>query len=488
MKTGGVLSRILTRTRERVAERRRDRPLDDHAALVAQATGRRPFGAALSRAGQVNVIGEFKRRSPSRGILREDLEPAQVAQAYEVGGAAALSVLTEEQFFAGSVEDLKEARQATLLPTLRKDFIVDPYQVWESLLIGADAVLLIVAAVNDVTLHHLAAAAQDARLEALFEVHDADDLQRALRLEPRIIGVNNRDLRTLAVDVQTSLELIDHIPEDVIAVAESGLRGAGEIRRLRDAGFDAFLVGEHLMLADDPGAALEQLVEGCMVPRAPSSRGSGRVAVKVCGVTSREDARAAVAAGADAIGFVFWPRSPRAVDADTARAIAAALPPFVLRVGVFVAAPNEEIRRVADEVGLDMVQLHGSEAPEAVAAAPRRAVKAVRVGPGFRVEDALRYDGAAAGLLVDTRVDGGLPGGTGRSFDWSLVRPLREGTSFLVLAGGLTPDNVGAAIAAVRPDAVDVSTGVESAPGRKDPAKMRAFVEAVRGAATGGNR
>ena len=488
MKTGGVLSRILTRTRERVAERRRDRPLDDHAALVAQATGRRPFGAALSRAGQVNVIGEFKRRSPSRGILREDLEPAQVAQAYEVGGAAALSVLTEEQFFAGSVEDLKEARQATLLPTLRKDFIVDPYQVWESLLIGADAVLLIVAAVNDVTLHHLAAAAQDARLEALFEVHDADDLQRALRLEPRIIGVNNRDLRTLAVDVQTSLELIDHIPEDVIAVAESGLRGAGEIRRLRDAGFDAFLVGEHLMLADDPGAALEQLVEGCMVPRAPSSRGSGRVAVKVCGVTSREDARAAVAAGADAIGFVFWPRSPRAVDADTARAIAAALPPFVLRVGVFVDAPNEEIRRVADEVGLDMVQLHGSEAPEAVAAAPRRAVKAVRVGPGFRVEDALRYDGAAAGLLVDTRVDGGLPGGTGRSFDWSLVRPLREGTSFLVLAGGLTPDNVGAAIAAVRPDAVDVSTGVESAPGRKDPAKMRAFVEAVRGAATGGNR
>ena len=225
-----------------------------------------------------------------------------------------------------------------------------------------------------------------------------------------------------------------------------------------------------------------------MVPRAPSSRGSGRVAVKVCGVTSREDARAAVAAGADAIGFVFWPRSPRAVDADTARAIAAALPPFVLRVGVFVDAPNEEIRRVADEVGLDMVQLHGSEAPEAVAAAPRRAVKAVRVGPGFRVEDALRYDGAAAGLLVDTRVDGGLPGGTGRSFDWSLVRPLREGTSFLVLAGGLTPDNVGAAIAAVRPDAVDVSTGVESAPGRKDPAKMRAFVEAVRGAATGGNR
>jgi phosphoribosylanthranilate isomerase len=206
------------------------------------------------------------------------------------------------------------------------------------------------------------------------------------------------------------------------------------------------------------------------------------VAVKVCGITSADDAQAAVAAGADAIGFVFWPKSPRAVDASTARAIAARVPPFVLRVGVFVDAPTEEMRGIADEVGLDMVQLHGNEPPEAVAHAPRRAVKAVRVGAGFRPEDALRYDGAAAGLLLDTRVDGeDLPGGTGRTFDWSLVRRVREGTSFLVLAGGLNPDNVADAIAAVRPDAVDVSSGVESSPGRKDPAKVRAFVEAVRG-------
>jgi indole-3-glycerol phosphate synthase/phosphoribosylanthranilate isomerase len=481
MKTTGVLSRILTRTKERVAERRKQRPLDQDT-LVAQAAARRSFSAALSRPGTINVIAEFKRRSPSRGILREDLGPAQVAQAYEVAGAAALSILTEEQFFGGSVEDLKEARQSTLLPALRKDFIIDPYQVWESLLIGADAVLLIVAAVNDIALAQLAAAVRDARLEAVFEVHDADDLRRALRLEPRIVGVNNRDLRTLSVDVQTSLDLIEQIPDGVIAVAESGLKGPGEIRRLRDAGFDAFLIGEHLMLAPDPGAALEQLLEGSSVPRSSTSpRGSGRVAVKVCGITSLEDARTVVAAGADAVGFVFWPNSPRAVDAATARSIAAALPPFVLRVGVFVDAPVEEMRRVADLVGLDMVQLHGSEPPAAVAQAPRRAVKAVRVGPGFRPEDALRYDGAAAGLLLDTRAEGDeRPGGTGARFDWSQALPVREGTSFLVLAGGLTPENVGEAIAAVRPDAVDVSTGVESAPGRKDPAKVRAFVDAVR--------
>jgi indole-3-glycerol phosphate synthase/phosphoribosylanthranilate isomerase len=479
MKTGGVLERILIRTREGVADRRRDHPLDP-AALVAQATGHRPFAHALLRPGPVNVIGEFKRRSPSKGIIREDLDPAQVAQGYEVAGAAALSVLTEEQFFGGSVEDLKEARQATLLPTLRKDFLVDPYQVWESLQIGADAVLLIVAAVDDATLGRLWAAVREAKLEAIFEVHDAEDLERALRQEPRIVGINNRDLRTLAVDLQTSLDLVERVPEDVVAIAESGLRGPGEIRRLRDAGFDAFLVGEHLMSAPDPREALEQLLEGCAVMRSSSARGSGRIAVKICGITNAEDARMAAAAGADAVGFVFWPKSPRAVDAATARAIAAALPPFVLRVGVFVDASPEEMRKVADEVGLDIVQLHGQEPPEDVARAPRRAVKAIRVGPGFRPEEALRYDGTAAALLVDTRADGAGPGGTGQTFDWSLVRPVRERTPFLVLAGGLTPDNVGEAIAAVRPDAVDVSSGVESAPGRKDPAKVRAFVDAVR--------
>jgi len=480
MKTGGVLERILTRTRERVAERRKEHPLDP-ATVLARAGAHRPFAEALGAPGQVNVIGEFKRRSPSRGILREDLDPARVAQAYEVGGAAALSVLTEEQFFGGSLQDLEEARQSTLLPTLRKDFVVDPYQVWESVEIGADAVLLIVAALGDVALRHLWAAVREARLEAIFEVHDADDLARALALEPRIVGVNNRDLRTLAVDLQTSLDLIEKIPDGVIAVAESGLKGPGDIRRLRDAGFDAFLVGEHLMLADDPGAALEHLIGGCAVPRSTAVRGSGRVTVKICGITSVEDARTAVAAGADAIGFVFWPKSPRAVDVPTARAIASTLPPFVLRVGVFVDATPEEMRRIADEVGLDVVQLHGDESPEVVARAPRRAVKAVRVGPGFRPQDALRYDGAAAGLLLDTRVDEGAPGGTGRTFDWSAVRPVREGTSFLFLAGGLTPDNVREAIAAVRPDGVDVSSGVESAPGRKDPAKVRAFMDAVRG-------
>lgn len=207
----------------------------------------------------------------------------------------------------------------------------------------------------------------------------------------------------------------------------------------------------------------------------------GRVFVKVCGITSAADGALAVDAGADAVGFVFWPLSSRRVDADKAAAISRALPPFVLRVGVFVDAAQEEMARVADQVGLDLLQLHGDEPPEALTGLTRRAIKAVRVGKGFKAAEALRYE-KAAGLLVDTRLPGEtmMPGGTGVPFDWTLVRGVREQTSFLMLAGGLSPDNVAEALTAVRPDAVDVSSGVESLPGRKDPEKVRAFVRAVR--------
>jgi phosphoribosylanthranilate isomerase len=204
-----------------------------------------------------------------------------------------------------------------------------------------------------------------------------------------------------------------------------------------------------------------------------------RLFVKVCGVTSPEDGVAAAEAGADAVGLVFWPESSRAVTPDRARAISDALPPFVVRVGVFVDAGREEMARVAEAVGLDILQLHGGEEPDVFSGLPRRALKAVRVEDGFVPEDALRYEGMAAGLLLDASARSA-PGGTGRTFEWSLARGVRERARFLVLAGGLTPSNVAAAIRAVRPHGVDVSSGVESAPGRKDPERVKAFLDAVR--------
>lgn len=261
VRTGSVLDAILARTRERVEREKAARPLEASHPDVTGAPAVRPFATALVRPGAISVIAEHKRRSPSKGAIREDLEPRDVALRYETNGAAALSVLTDEPFFGGRLAHLAQARQATALPTLRKDFTVDPWQIREARAVGADAVLLIVAALEDGELRELLAEARALGVDALVEVHERAELDRALRAGARLVGVNNRDLRTLAVSLETSLSLAAAIPEDVVAVAESGIRSGLDLRRLRDAGFDACLVGEHLMAAPDPGEALRVLLE-----------------------------------------------------------------------------------------------------------------------------------------------------------------------------------------------------------------------------------
>jgi len=257
-----VLGEIVARARARVHEQRRELPLDRILSMAPTPGGRRAFRAGLTRPDRVNVIAEFKRRSPTRGLIRADLHHVRVAQGYEIAGAVALSILTEEEFFGGRLDDLQESRAATLLPTLRKDFLVDPYQIWESWIAGTDAVLVIVAALSDAELKALLVTAQQASIEALVEVHDAAELRRALEAGATMIGVNNRDLHTMQVALETSIELAPEIPDHVVAVSESGIKGPDDVRRLREAGYDAVLVGEYLMQALDPGAALEALITG----------------------------------------------------------------------------------------------------------------------------------------------------------------------------------------------------------------------------------
>ena len=266
---GSVLDAILARTRERVAAEQDRRPLGFGHPAVKGAPVVRPFAEAIARPGRDNVIAEHKRRSPSRGAIREDLLPADVARLYESAGAAAISVLTDEAFFGGRVAHLVEVRAASGVPVLRKDFVLDPWQVWEARAAGADAVLLLVAALTDAELAGLLAVVREAGMDALVEVHDRGELDRALAAGARIVGVNNRDLKTLAVSLDTALALAPAIPDDVVAVAESGIRTGADLVRLRDAGFDAFLVGEHLMSAPDPGQALRELVAGASRPPGP---------------------------------------------------------------------------------------------------------------------------------------------------------------------------------------------------------------------------
>jgi indole-3-glycerol phosphate synthase len=256
-----VLDAIVARTRQHVAAERVRRPLDEVQEAARSAPGPRRFAAALSRAGRVNVIAEHKRRSPSRGAIREDLAPAEVARGYERAGAAAISVLTDEPFFGGRLEHLAEARAATRLPVLRKDFVVDPWQVWETRAAGADAVLLIVAVLGDDELSQLLTLAAEVGLDALVEVHDRDELERALGAGSRMVGVNNRNLKTMEVSLATAVSLCPAIPDGVVKVAESGIRTGEDVRCLREAGFDAFLIGERLMSDPDPGQALLSLIE-----------------------------------------------------------------------------------------------------------------------------------------------------------------------------------------------------------------------------------
>lgn len=256
-----ILQTIVEARRKSIEHRQNVLP---HAALKIAVEKKAPkprgFAQSLSKPG-INIISELKKASPSLGIIRQDYDPISLAGSLERSGAAALSVLTEEDFFLGSLTDLKSASRATNIPILRKDFIIDPWQVWETRAAGADAFLLIAAVLHDETLRDLILLGRSLEIEPLVEVHSRHELGRALDAGARIVGVNNRDLRDFSVHLETSLDLIDQIPAECIAVSESGLRSHDDLARLRAAGFDAFLIGEHLMTSRDPGAALKFLLE-----------------------------------------------------------------------------------------------------------------------------------------------------------------------------------------------------------------------------------
>jgi len=253
-----VLDRIVETTREEIERRREITSLADLEASLVAREEPRPFQEALSRPG-ISIIAEHKRRSPSAGVIREGAEVADVARAYERGGAAALSILTEPFHFGGSLEDLVAAREATHLPVLRKDFVVDPYQLYESAAAGADAVLLIVAALEPAELGMLQRQAWDLDLDVLVEVHDEEELETALDVEAEIIGINNRDLGDFSVDIERTYELLSDVPAGKTVVSESGFSTRDQLDDLDRVGVDAVLIGETLMRADDLEAACREL-------------------------------------------------------------------------------------------------------------------------------------------------------------------------------------------------------------------------------------
>jgi len=260
--TPDILKKILRRKAQELIARADRLPLQQLAAGLAGMPPARGFAHALAvklDAGLPAVVAEIKKASPSKGVLREDFRPAEIASSYESGGAACLSVLTDADFFQGSEAYLREARAASTLPVIRKDFIVDPYQVYEARAMGADCILLIVACLDDGRLRELSHLADGLGLDVLVEVHDGDELERALAVPGQLIGINNRDLRSFQVSLETTIGLLDAVPEDRILVTESGIHTRDDVARMRGHGVNAFLVGEAFMRAEDPGAALAQL-------------------------------------------------------------------------------------------------------------------------------------------------------------------------------------------------------------------------------------
>jgi indole-3-glycerol phosphate synthase/phosphoribosylanthranilate isomerase len=416
---------------------------------------RRSLRAALARPG-ARFIMEVKKASPSEGAIRPGVDVGEQAGAYR-GAADAISVLTDGPFFGGSLADLAAVRAVYDGPILAKDFVVDPRQVAEARACGADAVLALLSVLTDDDARTVLAAADALGMDVLVEAHDETEVRRAVALGAPLIGINNRDLKTLTIDLATTERLAGFVPADRTLVAESGIATRADIERLAPHA-DAFLVGTALMRAAFPAAMARALAYG---------------RVKICGITNPEDAETAVAAGASYLGLVMVPGTPRAVTREQAAEIRNA--PLV---GVFRNEKLMEIALSAHELGLAAVQLHGGEDATYIRGLRPLLPAGTEIwGTGAVGRDLPAPRPGADRTLFDTQVDG-RTGGTGRAFDWDRIRDRPELGS-AVLAGGLNPGNAGAA-ARVGAWALDVCSGVEAAPGRKDPAKLRAFFDALR--------
>ena len=429
---------------------------------------------ALNASKSVNVIAEIKRASPSKGEIRQGVVPEEMARAYFRGGAVAVSVLTEEEYFGGSLDDLRAVRKAVNLPVLRKDFIINEIQLYETVEAGADALLLIAAILSDEQLSRFRRITEEElRMDALVEVHSSEEMRRAQQSGATLIGVNNRNLETFEVSLDVSMNLAREAPERATLISESGLSSGEDIRKLHEYGYKGFLIGEALMRATDPAETLRSLLR--------DARHGEIVRVKICGITNLDDARMSVDAGADMLGFNFYPQSPRYIEPENARRIIERLPSEVHSVGVFVNEQNfQRVADIADLASIDVIQLHGDESPSyCQRLKERRVIKAIRVDNDFSPMRVAGYQTEA--ILLDT-FSVAARGGTGKSFDWEIAKQARQLVPRLFLAGGLTPSNVARAIATVSPYAVDACSSLECSPGKKDERRVREFIAAARSA------
>ena len=471
-----ILDTIVEATKIRVAQEKQVESPEavKAAALALPSDTGFPFEAAL-RQQDFNFICEVKKASPSKGIIAEHFPYLDIAKEYEVAGAAAISVLTEPDFFKGDKKYLQEIASTVKIPVLRKDFIIDEYQIYQAKVWGASAILLICACLDVPTLIKFRELADSLGLSSLVEAHDEHEVQMAIDCGARIIGVNNRNLKDFTVDVQNSVRLRNLVQDDVIFVSESGLETPEDIQVLRDNNIGVALMGETFMRSPNKVEKLAYLYGPTYyTPK-----------VKMCGISKVETIPAIVDAKPDYIGLVFAP-SKRQVTVEQAKILVEELhKQYAVRynsetikiVGVFVNETIENQLKIAEEVKLDVIQLHGDEDESFIQILKEQSNvevwKAVQVRSAA---DAEKWIDSSADMLLFDAYHKDERGGTGEVFDWS---SLDEFERPFMLAGGIDSTNVARAIRTVRPYGIDISSGIETE-GVKDDEKMKAFTNIVR--------
>ena len=484
-----ILDKIIEATKIRVAQEKQvESPESVKAAALAlpSDTGF-PFEAALCQQ-DFNFICEVKKASPSKGIIAEHFPYLDIAKEYEVAGAAVISVLTEPDFFKGDKKYLQEIANTVKIPVLRKDFIIDEYQIYQAKVWGASAILLICACLDMHTLTKFRELADSLGLSSLVEAHDEHEVQMAIDCGARIIGVNNRNLKDFTVDVQNSVRLRNLVQDDVIFVSESGLETPEDIQVLRDNNIGVALMGETFMRSPNKVEKLAYLYGSTYyTPK-----------IKMCGISKIETIPAVIEANPDYMGLVFAP-SKRQVTVDQAKTLVEELhkqyanrynrdaeqysnqtlihQEFIKTVGIFVNETLDNLVTIATEVNLDAVQLHGDEDEAFIQSLKERTNVEVWKAVQIRsAADAEAWIDSSADMLLFDAYHKDERGGTGEVFDWSC---LDEFERPFMLAGGIDSTNVARAIRTVRPYGIDISSGIETE-GVKDDKKIKAFTNIVR--------
>ena len=470
-----ILDTIVEATKVRVAQEKKVETPEavKAAALALPSDTGFPFEAAL-RQQDFNFICEVKKASPSKGIIAEHFPYLDIAKEYEVAGAAAISVLTEPDFFKGDKKYLQEIASTVKIPVLRKDFIIDEYQIYQAKVWGASAILLICACLDVPTLTKFRELADSLGLSSLVEAHDEQEVQMAIDCGARIIGVNNRNLKDFTVDVQNSVRLRNLVQDDVIFVSESGLETPDDIQVLRDNNIGVALMGETFMRSPNKIEKLAYLYGPTYyTPK-----------VKMCGISKVDTIPAVVEAKPDYMGLVFAP-SKRQVTVEQAKMLVEALHKqckeqnnmvSIKTVGVFVNETLDNLVTIANEANLDVVQLHGDEDEAFIQSLKERTNvevwKAVQIR---RAADAEAWIDSSADMLLFDAYHKDERGGTGDVFDWSCLDTFERP---FMLAGGIDSTNVARAIRTVRPYGIDISSGIETN-GVKDDEKITAFTKIV---------